>query len=85
MNRLTAYEARTIADSTKPENIYGEIGKAAVSGDYCYAVQFLTEFAFKRLVEDGYRIYVLNDTVEMKKYDEVAALETKEFLITWED
>jgi len=85
MERLTAQDAREIVEISKVTTIYKAISLRAMQGHYTLDIQYLTELAFKRLVEDGFRIFIQNGEIELTEYHPEIIVGNEPFIIDWEE
>lgn len=83
MNRLTAEDCRQLVEESKIENIYQKISTKAYVGHLSLSVPFISAECFKTLIEDGFKIFTLEGTVELTKYDQETIFQAKEFEIAW--
>lgn len=81
---MNAYEARELTKESQISGLYREIEEAARNGGYGLSVSHLTENEFKKLINDGYRIYVNYGTEQLTKYHEDLMHDYDDIVIDWE-
>ena len=84
-NRVTAEKCRSLVEQSKIENIYDKIANKARIGKNRIFVPYVSPLAFRILIQDGYRIFAGEGTIELTEYDRDITDLIKEYEISWEN